>query len=344
MIAAGRFEHIGHASIRVEGTTAWGVWLRVDQWPTALGRHPHLRCGVLYHVANRTLSFHGIARDAVQFLLHSFRIGRVLLSLSCLPFDRQVLELKLTVLRPVVPSHNVRLLSPVLAVPNLEVVLSHSLRCCLLQVTTIRQLELQVPPLQKFQSYEVWFSGMSCGPSGQPQQYLHPRQQVFPTRVFPRQSVVLLIPHLMPRVVLQGARNKSLPGVQCNFAAPIARVRDAQCTRAGHPVVPGSAGGPQWCPGLAPAGSEAHCTSQRCRLHRGPVCSSKGCGEVPSPGCVACARRIAIISPPATPPPPASTSRRHPNRSLVICRHRSCTQRAHPECNTRHCHFTLFQQ
>ena len=72
MIAAGRFEHIGHASIRVEGTTAWGVWLRVDQWPRALGRHPRLRCGVLYHVANRTLSFHGIARDAVQFLLPLF--------------------------------------------------------------------------------------------------------------------------------------------------------------------------------------------------------------------------------------------------------------------------------
>ena len=72
MIAAGRFEHIGHASIRVEGTTAWSVWLRVDQWPTALGRHPRLRCCVLYHVANRTLSFHGIARDAVQFLLPLF--------------------------------------------------------------------------------------------------------------------------------------------------------------------------------------------------------------------------------------------------------------------------------
>ena len=69
MIAAGRFEHIGHASIRAEGTTAWGVWLPVDQWPTALGRHPRLRCGVLYHVANRTLPFHGMARDAVQFLL-----------------------------------------------------------------------------------------------------------------------------------------------------------------------------------------------------------------------------------------------------------------------------------
>ena len=61
---------------------------------TALGRHPRLRCGVLFHVANRTLSFHGIVRDVVQFLLPLFQDG-VLLSLSCLPFDRQVLELKL---------------------------------------------------------------------------------------------------------------------------------------------------------------------------------------------------------------------------------------------------------
>ena len=71
MIVVGRFEHIGHASIR-EGTTAWGVWLRVDQWPTVLGRHPRLRCGVPYHVANRTLSFHGNGRDAVQLLLPFF--------------------------------------------------------------------------------------------------------------------------------------------------------------------------------------------------------------------------------------------------------------------------------
>ena len=49
------------------------------------------------------------------------RIGRILLSLSCLPCDRQVLELKLIALRPVVLSHNVRHLSPVLAVPNLEI-------------------------------------------------------------------------------------------------------------------------------------------------------------------------------------------------------------------------------
>ena len=67
MIAAGRFEHIGHPSIRVEGTTAWHS--------TVLGRHPRLRCGVFYHVANRTLSFHGRARDAVQFLWPLFEDG-----------------------------------------------------------------------------------------------------------------------------------------------------------------------------------------------------------------------------------------------------------------------------
>ena len=112
------------------------MWLCVDQAPTALGRHPRLRCGVLYHVANRTLSFHGIARDAVQFLLPLFEDWTciLLLSLSCLPCDRQVPVLNLIAVRPVVPSHNVRHLSPILAVPNLEV-LSHNsvpLRCRLL--------------------------------------------------------------------------------------------------------------------------------------------------------------------------------------------------------------------
>ena len=59
MVSSGSFEHIGHASIRVEGSSACSVWLRVDHWPTALGRHPRWRYGVLYHVANRTLCFHG---------------------------------------------------------------------------------------------------------------------------------------------------------------------------------------------------------------------------------------------------------------------------------------------
>ena len=65
MIQPGVFEDIGRATIRLEGGTAWGVWLRIDHWSTALGRRPRLRCGVLYHLANRTFVFHGIADDAV---------------------------------------------------------------------------------------------------------------------------------------------------------------------------------------------------------------------------------------------------------------------------------------
>ena len=72
MVNEGRFEHNGHATIRVEGASSWGVWLRVDHWPSAVGHHPQLRCGVLFHVANRTFSFHGIGSDAVQFLLPLF--------------------------------------------------------------------------------------------------------------------------------------------------------------------------------------------------------------------------------------------------------------------------------
>ena len=69
MVHAGWLEHIGRAT---EGPSAWAVWLRVAHWPSAFGRHPRLRCGVLFHVADRTLSFHGIDVDAVQFLLPLF--------------------------------------------------------------------------------------------------------------------------------------------------------------------------------------------------------------------------------------------------------------------------------
>ena len=41
MTSQGRFEHIGRASIRLEGATAWGVWLRIDQWSSALLRLSH---------------------------------------------------------------------------------------------------------------------------------------------------------------------------------------------------------------------------------------------------------------------------------------------------------------
>ena len=69
---AGRFNHIGHPNVRLEGQTAWGVWLRVDHWRGAHSTRPRLRCGVLYHVANRELTFHGSAIDVTQLLLPIF--------------------------------------------------------------------------------------------------------------------------------------------------------------------------------------------------------------------------------------------------------------------------------
>ena len=72
LIAEQVFDQIGHPEIRLEGQTAWGVWLRVNHWSGAMSRRPRLRCGVLYHVANRTLSFHGGADVARRMLLPIF--------------------------------------------------------------------------------------------------------------------------------------------------------------------------------------------------------------------------------------------------------------------------------
>ena len=95
-----RFEHIGRASIRLEGATAWGVWLRIDQWSSALGNRPRLRCGALYHVANRTVTFHGVARDAARLLVPLFE-GWTLPSISQLP---SVLRDRVDVVVPVEPA------------------------------------------------------------------------------------------------------------------------------------------------------------------------------------------------------------------------------------------------
>ena len=72
LIAEHVFDHIGHPIIRLEGTTAWGVWLRLNNWNGARSRRASLRCGVLYHVANRTLTFHGGADDCRRQLLPIF--------------------------------------------------------------------------------------------------------------------------------------------------------------------------------------------------------------------------------------------------------------------------------
>ena len=53
----------------------------VAQWSSALGNRPRLRCGA--HVANRTVTFHGVARDAARGLdcsVHltiAYRVGVV---------------------------------------------------------------------------------------------------------------------------------------------------------------------------------------------------------------------------------------------------------------------------
>ena len=69
MVSQGRFKHIRLGSISLEGATAWSVWLRVDQWSTALQNRPRLMCGALFHVANRTVSFQRCSHVLVAHLL-----------------------------------------------------------------------------------------------------------------------------------------------------------------------------------------------------------------------------------------------------------------------------------
>ena len=148
--------------------------------------------------------------------------------------------------------------------------------------------------------------------------------------------VQVLSLHLMRPfgVAAQDFHSKSLPDVLCSFAMPIAPVRGARCTQAGRP---GGVVAPQWCSGRGDF-CDAHCWSQRCRLHRGPVCSISGCGAVPTPSCVVGTCEAHCIQPQCSPPPhPLPFASRHTNRSLVICRTRSCSERMHLECSTRHC-------
>ena len=72
MVNDGRFSHIGHGVLRLEGQTAWGV-LRINHWDSSQGRRARLRVGVLYHVGNRTLTFHGSATTVRQLLLPLFQ-------------------------------------------------------------------------------------------------------------------------------------------------------------------------------------------------------------------------------------------------------------------------------
>ena len=73
LVAEGRFAHIGVPQIRIEGTTGWGVWLRVNCPQGAYSRRPRLLCGVLFHIENRSLTFHGDATSAADALLPLFQ-------------------------------------------------------------------------------------------------------------------------------------------------------------------------------------------------------------------------------------------------------------------------------
>ena len=73
LIASGSFADLGIPQLKIEGTTAWGAWLRINRRNGALGRRPPLLCGVLFHAANKTVTFHGDAFSAIRSLLPVFR-------------------------------------------------------------------------------------------------------------------------------------------------------------------------------------------------------------------------------------------------------------------------------
>ena len=72
LISEGRFAGIGVPQVRVEGTTAWGAWLRINHRHSAYGRRPQLLCGVLFHAANRRITFHGDASCTTHHVLPLF--------------------------------------------------------------------------------------------------------------------------------------------------------------------------------------------------------------------------------------------------------------------------------
>ena len=222
------------------------------------------------------------------------------------------------------PSYNVRHLSPVLAVPNLEVPSEVSvLRGLVHQLVDVcqsnqQQLSLLRGEVSQLRD-ELRAVRAAPVPSSQAASVHHTR---VPTRVSGA-------PH--------SQSDAACPTSLCQVSSAIlprpARVRDARCARAAHPVVPGSAvgmGAPQWCPGLALAGSAKP-------IARASVADCIEALSVPPVDVVksrhqvvwwACARRIAIIPnaallPPRLFPPPFPDVIR-----LVICRHRSCTRSA----------------
>ena len=74
MITSQVFASIGRPDLRMEGPTSWGVWLRVFHAGPSGGanRRPRVRCGVLYHVAQMSLFFHGDEQAVREQLLPLF--------------------------------------------------------------------------------------------------------------------------------------------------------------------------------------------------------------------------------------------------------------------------------
>ena len=179
---------------------------------------------------------------------HSSRMGRIFLSLSCFPCDRQVFELKLIAFRPVVPSYNVLHFSPVLAVsPPGNNHSSTGIRGSTpSEVSVLRGLVQLVHVCQSNQQQLSLLRG----------EVSQLRDELRAVRAAPVPSSQAARVGGAPHSQSDATCPTSLCQVSSAILPRPARVRDARCPRAGHPVVPGSAGGmgaPQWCPGLAPA-------------------------------------------------------------------------------------------
>ena len=278
-----------------------GAWLRVDQWPTALGRHPRLRCGVLFHVATAPSHFLMMQCNSC---CHSSRIGCVLLSLSCLPCNCQVLVLNLIALRPVVPSRH---LSPFLAVPQSGGA-----------VPQLRPTAVPSPPSDNHSSTGV--AGSTPSEVSVLRGLVHQLINVCQSN---QQQLSLLRGEVSQlRDELRAVRATPVPSSQAASVHHSRFPSDATCYFAGCSQQVSARCPVQFC--------RAHCTSSRCKvhtgrspsrshqrvlrsplhepalqMHRGPVCSSSGCGEVPSPGCVGgmCETHAALLHPRLPPLP-----------------------------------------
>ena len=341
MVSQGRFEHIGRASIRLEGATAWGVWLRVDHWSTALGNRPRLRCGALFHVANRTVSFHGAARDAVRFLLPIFESSTVasISQLSSVQRDEDQ-DPMVPPLEPAFqsqsrpPSH--RPPSPTAPPPPEALNAGHHG-----ELSSFRTMVRQLIDLcranqghltcyrEEVTSLRAQVSSLLARPAQAPVQTATnlstsvevldpppPRQVAAATpwrvdqvsaplphnQVCLRQGCHALVPSRCPVRFCQ----EHCTSPRCNAHAQQTRTQERSCRLRGCQTRV-----PREC---VSGFCRDHCTSARCSVHREgrPGCISPGC-----------------ISPPS--------GRRTSNVLSHICRVRSCSERVHPECSSNRC-------